>query len=177
MNLRTLRAKLAALAVLFFLGTFAGQLNNLLDKVRGRVEAGTRITEEMRGTVGQAADAASNAVDVVADLTNQIADLQGKLAAGTATPAQVSQLQGLVERLRVTAARPGTPGPPGPTGASGPPGTTATMVPSPPSTSTTTGVTTSTTGRPATTTTTTPRSTTTTTRCVAGVGQLIRIGC
>lgn len=179
-----IRSKIAAIIVLFFLGTFAGQLQHLLDSVRGKVDAGTRVTEEVRGTVGQAKDAATNAVDVVADLTNQIADLQAKLAGGTATPAQVTQLQGLVERLRTVAGRPGTPGPAGPTGATGPPGPPAATSPAQPpssSTSTTAGGTTSTT-RPAGTTTTTRRptgssSTTTTTRCTAGVGRLVRIGC
>ncbi len=163
------RSKLAALIVLFFLGTFAGQLRNVLETVRGRVEDGARITEQVRDGVGQANDAASNTVDVVADLTNQVADLQARLSAGTATPDQVESLRALVVRLQ--AAR-GTPGPAGPTGPPGPAGT------SPPTTAptatSTTGATTTTTRAP---TATTRPPTTTTTRCTVGLGRLLKVGC
>lgn len=187
MNLRTARAKLAALAVLFFLGTFAGQIRHVLDTIRGRVDAGAAVVEDFRSTVttiDQVVNGVTSSVSGLTDgLQRQIADLQAKLAAGTATPEQVSQLQGLVERLRLTAARPGTPGAPGPQGSSGPPGPPgATSSPAPPTatTSTTAGGGPSTTrpGPGTTTTTTRPRSSsTTTTRCVAGVGRLVLIGC
>lgn len=166
------RSKVAAVVVLFFFGTFAGQIQHVLDTVRGKVETGTRITEEMRGTVGQVKDAATNAVDVVADLTNQIADLQAKLAAGTATPDQVFQLRNLVERLRVA----GSQGPPGPPGQAGPPGPAVAATPSSTTTSTG-GTTTSSRPTPTTTSTRSSPSTTSTTRCAVGVGKLLKVGC
>lgn len=171
------RAKIAALIILFVLGTFAGQIQRLLDSVRGKIDRGAQITDDIRATVttiGQAVD--DSVAGTRAALEAQVADLQAKLASGTATPAQVTQLQGLVERLRTAAGRPGAPGPSGPPGTPGPPGpppaasstTSTTVVPGPGGTTTTT--------RPATTT-TTRSSTTTTTRCVAGVGRLLKVGC
>lgn len=158
------RSKIAAVVVLFFLGTFAGQIQHLLDSVRGKVEHGTQITNELRSTVttiGQLVDAGTD------QLRAQVAELQAKLAAGTATPAQVAELQTLVAKLKAVPGPAGTPGPQGPTGAAGPPGPAAAA----PATTTTTGTTgpggTSTTTRPGTTTTTTttkPSTTTTTTR-------------
>lgn len=177
MNLRPLRAKIAALAVLFFVGTFAGQVQRLLDSVRGKVDRGAEITGEIRSTVstiGQAVDDVEGLVGQTAGaLEAKVADLQAKLAAGTATPGQVVELRGLLER---TQGRTGAPGPPGPRGAAGPPGPPTTP---PPSTSSTTAGGTSSTTRPAppTSTTTRPPPTTTTTRCMAGVGRLVRIGC
>lgn len=163
----SLRAKLAALIVLFFLGTFAGQARHLLDSVRGKIERGTEITNQIRDTVttiSQAVDGTTKA------LQGQIADLQAKLAAGTATPAQVLQLQGLVERLKVVAGSPGTPGPPGPKGASGPPGQPAVAASTTTTATTAPGGTTTSTRSASTTTSTRPSpSSTTTTRCTVGV--------
>lgn len=180
MNLRTMRAKLATLAVLFFVGTFAGQIRHVLDSVRGKVEAGRQISDEIRSTVTTLGEAVDGALEVVGqttgDLTNQVADLQAKLASGTATPAQVGELRGLLEQVKTAAGRPGAPGPAGPAGPPGPPVSTS-PGPAPSTTSTTAGGTTSTTRPPMSTTTTRPTSTTTTTRCTAGVGRLIRIGC
>jgi hypothetical protein len=172
---KPLRAKLAALVILFVLGTFAGQIRRVLDSVRGTVDRGARITGEIRSTVstiGQAVD--DSVASTRAALETQVADLQAKLASGTATPAQVTQLQGLVERLRVTAGRPGPPGPAGPSGAPGPPPPTTSS-----STTTATGPggTPSTTRPSPTTTTTKPPPTTTTTRCTVGVGKLLKVGC
>lgn len=183
MNLRTARAKLAALAVLFFLGTFAGQIQHLLDSVRGKVDRGAQITGEIRSTVSTLGDVVG---DVQGDvygtaetLRAQIAELQAKLAGGTATPAQVTQLRGLVEQLRAGAK--GPPGPPGAAGATGPPGPAAAPTAGVTTSSTGPGGTTSTTRpTPATTsstTTTRPTGTTTTTRCLAGLRGLIRVGC
>lgn len=178
--IRPWRAKLAALVLLFFLGTFAGQIQHLLDSVRGKVEAGRRISDDIRATVttiGQAVD--ETVAGTRAALEAQVADLQAKLAAGTATPEQVSRLQGLLERVRATAGRPGPSGPAGPAGAPGPPG----PPPATSSTSTSTatgpeGTTTSTRPPPGgSTTTTKPPSTTTTTRCAVGLGQLLKVGC
>lgn len=176
--IRPWRAKLAALVLLFFLGTFAGQIQHLLDSLRGRVDRGARVVEDFRATVTTIAQAVDG---TTAQLRAQIADLQAKLASGTATPAQVSQLQGLVERLRAAGGQTGAPGPPGPTGAPGPPGPPSTTAPgsSPSTTTATTATTTTTTTRPAPTTSTTGRrpSTTTTTRCTVGLGQLLKVGC
>lgn len=184
MNLRPLRAKIAVLLVLFFLGTFAGQIQHLLDSVRGKIDRGAAITGEIRSTVstiGSVVDGVTGSLGGLTDgLQRQVAELQAKLAAGTATPDQVSQLQGLVERLRLTAARPGSQGPPGASGPPGPPGATSSPGPPTATTSTTAGGGPSTTrpGPATTTTTTRPRSSsTTTTRCVAGVGRLVLIGC
>lgn len=167
------RSKVAAVVILFVLGTFAGQIQHLLDSVRGKVEDGARITGELRNTV-TTIDRASDA------LRAQVADLQAKLAAGTATPDQVSRLEGLVSSLKGVAGPSGTPGAQGRTGEVGPPGR---AVADPPATTTTSttgpGGSTSTT-RPApasTTTTTRPAPTTTTTRCTVGVGRLVKIGC
>lgn len=173
---RPWRAKLAALVLLFFLGTFAGQIQHLLDSLRGRVERGTQITNDLRATVttlGQAVDLTSEA------LRGQVADLQSKLAAGTASPAQVTQLRGLVERLSATPARPGPSGPAGPAGAPGPPGPPPAASSTSTSTATSPGGTSSTTRPPpgASTTTTRPPPTTTTTRCAVGVGRLLKVGC
>lgn len=170
-----LRSKVAALIVLFFLGTFAGQINHLIETVRGKVETGTKITNKLVETVTTINQAVAATAD---ELRAQIADLQAKLAAGTATPAQVEALQGLVSQLKVVAG-PGTPGPPGPAGKGGPPGqpaaagagtTTTTTTPGGTPTSTQPAPTTSST-RPS------PSSTTTTTRCAVGVGRLVRLGC
>lgn len=175
MTLGPWRAKVAALIILFVLGTFAGQIRHLLDTVRGKVETGARITDELRTTVttiGQAVDLTSEA------LRGQIADLQAKLAAGTASPAQVTQLRGLVERLSATPARSGPSGPPGPAGAPGPPGPPPATSSTSTSTATSPGGTTSTTRPPpGTSTTTRPPPTTTTTRCAVGLGQLLKVGC
>lgn len=176
---KPLRAKLAALIILFVLGTFAGQIRHLLDSVRGTVDRGARITGEIRSTVstiGQAVD--ETVAGTRAALEAQIADLEAKLAAGTATPEQVTRLQTLVERVRAAPGPAGTPGPAGPPGAPGSPG-------APPAASSTTN-TTATTGPegsptttrpPAATTTTRPAPTTTTTRCTIGLGQLLKVGC
>jgi hypothetical protein len=167
-NLRTARAKLAALVVLFFLGTFAGQIQHLLDSVRGKVERGAEITGEIRSTVstiGQVVDDAQGDDNSTVDaLRAQIGELQGKLSAGTATPSQVSQLQGLVERLRTVAGTKGPPGPPGAAGSPGPPGPAAAPTAGATTSSTGPGGTTSSTRPPTSTTTTTTRPTTTTTR-------------
>lgn len=165
------RAKLAALLVLFFLGSFAGQLNRLVEGIRGRVEDGARITGELRSTVSTI-----RSVDTSA-LQAQIADLQARLSAGTATPAQVESLRVLVARLRAAAGGSGATGPPGPPGASGPPGPPAATSPGSGTTTSTTAGGTTTTTRPGTTTTSRPTPTTTTTRCVVGVGRLVKVGC
>lgn len=166
MNLRTLRSKLAALAVLFFLGTFAGQVQHLLDSVRGKVDRGAQLTGEIRSTVstiGAAVDGALDGVDgATAALRDQVAELQAKLAAGTATPGQVVELRSLVERLKSVA---GPPGPQGAAGSPGPPGPAAAPAGVSPSSTGPGGTTTSSRPAPApTTTTTTTRPTTTTTR-------------
>lgn len=155
------RSKIAAVLVLFFVGTFAGQLHHLLDTVRGKVETGTRITAELRETVTTINRAVA---DTTESLRVQVADLQAKLAAGTATPEQIESLAALVGRLKVVTGPAGSPGPVGPAGGVGPPGPPAAA---PPATTTTTpGGATSTTRAPppSTTTTTTRPSTTTTTR-------------
>lgn len=171
--MRPWRAKAAALVILFFLGLSAGQFGRILETVRGNVARGIEISDRIGSTVSTLRQ-----VDTAA-LEAQIADLQTKLAAGTATPAQVSQLQGLLERVRAVTGRAGTQGPAGPSGPPGPPGATSPAQPDGTSTtSTTAGGTTSTTRPPtATTTTTRPRNTTTTTRCVVGVGRLLKVGC
>lgn len=161
-----LRSKLAAVVILFFLGISAGQFSKVLETVRGNVERGARITDELRSTV-----TTLRQIDTAA-LEAQIYDLQRILATGTATPAQVSELKGLVSRLK------GVQGPAGSTGKAGPPGPAGPAVA--PSSSTTTatsrpGGTTATT-RPPTATTTRP-ATTTTTRCAVGVGRLLKVGC
>ena len=164
------RSKIAAVVVLFFLGTFAGQARQVLDTVRGRVEDGARITGELRTTVStlQVLDTAA--------LEGQITELRARLAEGTATPAQVESLRALIGRLQAQTGGSGTQGAPGPPGPSGPPGPPAAEQSSA-TTSTTAGGTT-TTSRPPTTTTTRSRpSTTTTTRCVVGVGRLLKVGC
>lgn len=172
---RPARAKAAAVIILFVLGIFAGQIRHVLDTVRGNVEKGVGITNELRSTVttiGKLVDTSG--------LAAQVADLQAKLAAGTASPAQVDELRALVARLR---GAPGAPGVPGPAGAPGPPGPAAAAPAPAPATTTTTARSTSTTTattRPAATTTTTrpgPSSTTTTTRCAISAGGLIRLGC
>lgn len=171
-----LRSKVAALIVLFFLGTFAGQINHLIESVRGKVETGAKITNKLVETVTTINQAVAAPAD---ELRAQIADLQAKLAAGTATPAQVADLQALVGRLKVVAGPPATPGPPGPAGQGGPPGQSAGVGAGTTTTTTTPGGTTSTT-RPTPTTSSTrpgPSSTTTTTTCVVGFGRLLKIGC
>lgn len=171
-----LRSKIAALIVLFFLGTFAGQINHLIETVRGKVETGTKITAELRETVTTINQAVAATAD---ELRGQIADLQAKLAAGTATPAQVEALQGLVSQLKVVAGPSGAPGPPGPAGKGGPPGQPAAAGAGTTTTTTTPGGTTSST-QPAPTTSSTrpsPSSTTTTTTCAVGLGRLLKIGC
>ena len=166
------RAKIAAVVVLFFAGTFAGQIRHLLDTVGGKVDRGANIIGQVNETV-RGVDRQSD------DLRAQIADLQTRLASGTATPSQVDQLRALVARLKATAGPAGTPGPAGPQGSTGPPGPPAVVA----ATSTTTtapgGTTTTTRAIPATTTTTraVPSSTTTTTRCTVGLGRLLKIGC
>lgn len=179
---KPLRAKLAALVVLFFVGTFAGQIRGVMNTMLGRVDRGAQVVDEFKATVttiGQTIDGVVGGLRGTTDaVAGQVADLQAKLADGTATPAQVSQLQGLLEKVRAVAARPGASGPAGPSGPPGPPGATspAPAQPDGTTTSTTAGGTTSTTRPSATTTTTRPRNTTTT-RCTAGVGRLVRIGC
>lgn len=162
------RSKIAAVVLLFFLGTFAGQLRHLLDTVRGKVERGAQITTELRNTtIDRAGDTAA--------LQAQIADLQTKLLAGTATPDQVESLRALVGRLKGVAGPSGSPGPPGPQGVSGPPGQPAAVVPTtatgPPATTTTRLAPTTTSTRPS------PSSSTTTTRCAVGLGALLKVGC
>lgn len=156
------RSRVAALIVLFFLGTFAGQINHLLAGLRGRVDAGRKVTEQIQQTVTTIA-----ALDT-SGLEARIAELQSKLQAGTATPAQLADLKTLIARQKTV------PGPAGPQGAPGPPGPAV-------ATTTTTGTnpggtTTSTQPEPATTTTTRPAATTTT-RCAVGVGKLVKVGC
>lgn len=173
MNLRPWRAKAAALVVLFFLGTFAGQIHHLLDSVRGKVDRGAKITNEIRETVTTINRAVG---ETAAVLQAQIADLQAKLAAGTATPDQIESLRVLLVRLKAIPGPSGSPGPSGASGSVGPPGPAAAAA-----TSTTAAPGgTATTTRPAPTTTSTrssPSSTTTTTRCAVGIGGILRLGC
>lgn len=165
------RAKVAATLVLFFVGLFGGRLADLMHAVSGKVDQGRQITDQLRNTV-----TTLRQIDT-GPLEAQIADLQARLAAGTATPAQVDSLRGLLARVRAVTGGSGGQGPPGPPGPSGPPGPPATTSPgSGTTTSTTAGGATPTT-RPATTSTTRPAPTTTTTRCVAGVGRLLKVGC
>ncbi|HVW33473.1 MAG TPA: hypothetical protein VHL53_13115 [Acidimicrobiia bacterium] len=178
---RPWRSKLAALVVLFFLGTFAGQAQHLLDALRGRIDRGASVINQVRDTVTTIDRAVTDTAD---QLRAQVADLQAKLAAGTATPAQIDQLQALVARLRGMPGPPGSQGPTGATGAAGPPGPVGTGTPPLAGTGGTTTTTrptpTSTTSRPGpptTTTTTRTPTTTTTTRCAVGLGQLLKIGC
>lgn len=154
------RAKLAATIVLFFVGLFGGRLADLVHAVGGKVEEGRRVTDQIRATV--------TTIDLsTAGLEAQIADLQARLAAGTATPAQIDDLKGLLARLKPSAGPPGPQGQTGATGATGPPGPAVAAAPT---------TTTTTSPLPATTS-TTRTAPTTTTRCILGVGRLARIGC
>lgn len=176
MNLRPWRAKIAALVVLFFLGTFAGQIHHLLDSLRGKVDRGAKITNEIRETVTTIDRAVG---ETAAVLQAQIADLQAKLAGGTATPDQIESLRGLLARLKAIPGPSGSPGPPGPSGSAGPPGPPAAAA-GPSTTTTTAPGGTTTTTRPAPTTTSTrpsPSNTTTTTHCAVGIGGILRLGC
>ena len=162
------RAKLAATVILFFVGLYGGRLADLMNTVGGKVDQGRRVTDQIRATV--------TTIDLsTAGLEAQIADLQARLAAGTATPAQVDALRGLLARERPATGGSGVTGPPGPPGPSGPPGPPAATSPgSGTTTSTTAGGTTSTTRRS---TTTTRPAPTTTTRCAVGLGRLLKVGC
>lgn len=160
------RAKVAATIILFFVGLFGGRLADLVHAVGGKVEEGRRVTDQIRATV--------TTIDLsTAGLEAQIADLQARLATGTATPAQVDNLRGLIARVRAAGGAQGGQGPPGPPGPSGPPGP---PMPETGGTTTSTAGGTSTTTRPPTAT-TRPPATTTTTRCAVGIGRLLKVGC
>lgn len=165
------RAKVAATIVLFFLGLFGGRLADLMHAVSGKVDQGRQITDQLRATVTTLEQVDTSFLEA------QIADLQDRLAAGTASPAQVESLRGLLARVRGAAGGSGGQGPPGPPGPSGPPGPPAATSPGSGTTTPTTAGGTTTTTRPATTTTTTRPPPTTTTRCVVGVGRLVKVGC
>lgn len=169
------RSKIAALIVLFFLGTIAGQINHLLDTVRGRVEDGTRITAEVRNGVGDIRTAAETAAAEASALRVELEQLRSQVASGTATPAQVERIESIVKELKTSS---GSPGPPGPEGASGPPGPPAAAAAGTTTTTAAPGGTTTTTRPAPTTSSTRPSpSSTTTTRCAVGVGALLKVGC
>lgn len=161
----------AVVLVLFLLGTFGGQLVAVLETLTGRVEKGAQVA-------GRAVDAGARTLRAVNDaraatdaglaaigaLKAELATLQSKVRAGTATREEVERVQVVVDRIReVTAAGP-EPGPPGPAGAAGAPGAPGPA--GPPGNP----------GAPAPTTTTTVRpAVTTTTRCLLAVNAAVRV--
>lgn len=128
------------------------------------------VAERARDAIAGVQAKAAEAQRVADQLRAQIEALQGRVQAGVATPAEVSQLRTLIEQEK------GKVGPAGPAGATGPTGATGAagqpgMTPSTTTTTAASGGTTTTTRPRPTTTTTRPRpSTTTTTRpCVNAV--------
>lgn len=160
---------------LFLIGLFSSQFYDLWDRATANIGKGAELAAKLR-TDFRNADAAAVARDAeakrkldvlearLAPLTAELATLQAKVRAGTATKEDVERVQVVVERIRVVNAETpragpaGAPGPPGPAGQPGVPGEDA------PSTTTTTRATTST---------TVPK------RCLAEVDAVVRarLGC
>lgn len=155
------------LAALLFFQTFAYQAADTVKGVKERLRD-VPTTAEVREAVDDKVDQISQPVTVALDRTAEATQDQIR--------ERTERLQRHLERLQAQiGAIEGAPGPPGPAGPSGPAGA-STSAPLPSTTSTTQAGVTPTT-RPSTTTTSRPSPTTTTTRCVAGVGRLLKVGC